>query len=65
MSGDKAAVPCTKDPTTMKQPVDALILHRKVETSNNNIEKELVKESCSLLPSRHSSLDVSAGKVMQ
>ncbi|XP_062116697.1 uncharacterized protein LOC133830682 isoform X1 [Humulus lupulus] len=54
----KAVAPCTKEPLTKQQPVDTLILPRKVEISNKKIEKELVKESCTLLPT---SLAVNAG----
>lgn len=61
ISEKKAAAPCTKEPLTKQQQVDTLILPRKVEISNKKIEKELVKEPCTLLPS---SLDVNAGKVI-
>ncbi|XP_062115405.1 PHD finger-containing protein 6-like isoform X2 [Humulus lupulus] len=53
ISEKKHAAPCTKEPLTKRQHVSS-----KVGISNKKIEKKLVKESCTLLPS---SLDVSAG----
>lgn len=53
-----------KEPVTNKELVDALILPEKIESSNEKIDKEQVKESHTLLQSRNSSLDFSAGKVM-
>ena len=58
ISEKKAAAPCTKEPLTKQQQVDTFILPIKVEIYNKKIEKELVKESCTLSPS---SLDVNAG----
>ncbi|KAM6569507.1 hypothetical protein CsatB_017492 [Cannabis sativa] len=47
----KAAASCNKDPLTKQQPAQTFIPPRKVENSNKKISKELLKESCTLLPS--------------
>ncbi|GMN54274.1 hypothetical protein TIFTF001_023401 [Ficus carica] len=43
-----------------KQPVDSLIISREVETSNKMTDKEPAETRCTLLPSRHSPLDIRA-----
>ncbi|XP_062115408.1 FRIGIDA-like protein 3 [Humulus lupulus] len=58
ISEKKPADPCTKEPLTERQSTNTFIPPRKVESSNEKEENELVEKSCTLLPS---SLDVSAG----
>ena len=64
ISEERASGTHTKEQIIEEQPRDASVLYGGVESSSRKKVKEQNKVSCTPSPSRHSSLNMSSGKII-